>query len=301
MARGYRRVRSTIMRPTVQEVRSIQRRSTSHHLPQIEIPQYSSLGVREQTQELASWALGESSSVRTAGHHASASDSMLDGRTPPLSVLSDSEHGDTRDSTDSPRPDITSDVIEEVAEPVTPERDDPAVQSGQASGLSNLIKDNQAQGRDEESIGVGSYSEFDQRSSPSVFIDDVETNEATEASPLLPRERLPGRSYSSTPKAGDYATPRNIHLKGWWTKIKYEYRSMTYVVSHPQDWNIQEMGRNGMGAVTAVFLGLLLNILDALSYGGSADFVFASLKANRIPPRYDSLPSWGADLRKDRP
>jgi hypothetical protein len=227
--------------------------------------------VREQTQELASWALGESPNVRSTSHHASASDSVLDGRTPPISVRSDSEHGDARESTDSLRPDITGDVIEEVAEPVTPEREDPAAYPGHASGLSHLMRDRQAQGRDEGSTGVSSYTDFDQHSAPSVFIDDVETGEVTEASPLLPRERLPGRLYSSIQKDDGYAPPRNIHLKGWWAKTKHEYRSVVHTVSHPQEWDIREMGRTGMGAVTAVFLGLLLNILDALSYGRSTD------------------------------
>jgi SulP family sulfate permease len=224
--------------------------------------------VREQTQELASWALGESPNIRPTAHHASASDSVFDGRTPPLSVLSDSEHGDTRDSIDSTRPDIASDVIEEVAEPVTPEREDPDAHPGHTSGLSHLMKDSQAQGRDEDSVGVGSYTEFDQQSGPSVFIADVEPGAVTEASPLLPQERLPRPTYGSNQKDAGYAPPRNIHLKGWRVKIKHEYRSMIYAVSHPQEWNIQEMGRTGMGALTAVFLGLLLNILDALSYGG---------------------------------
>jgi SulP family sulfate permease len=255
--------------------------------------------VREQTQELASWALGESPSLRPSGIYASTSDSALDGRIPPLSALSDSEQGDTRTSIDSSRPDIIDDVIEEVSEPVSPEGEGSSAIAGHASGLSNLMKDRRSRGRDGDSIAVESFSEFDQRSGPSVFIDDVETGEVTEASPLLPRERLPGRSYNTNPKDAGHRVSRHIKMKKRWAKIKYEFDSLVYTVSHPRDWDAKQMAHDGLGAVAAVFLGLLLNILDALSYGESAAQVDASLQSNCTICRHDSVPTRRGDFRED--
>jgi SulP family sulfate permease len=247
--------------------------------------------VREQTQELASWALGESPSLRPSGLHASASDSVLDGRIPPFSALSDSEQGDTRTSIDSSRPDIIDDVIEEVSEPVSPEGEGSSAIAGPASGLSNLMKNNQTRGRDVDSIATGSYIEFDQRSGPSVFVNDVETGEVTEATPLLPRERLSGRSYSSNKKDGGIPRPQHVYSKSRWGKMKHEFDSLVYTATHPKDWDTKQMAHDGMGAVAAVFLGLLLNILDALSYGELAMQVGASLRSNCTNSRHDSVPA----------
>jgi hypothetical protein len=168
---------------------------------------------------------------------------------------------------ESSRPDVIDDVIEEVSEPVSPQENDYNPSAAHPSALSNLMRERLSPSRVGGKSQTSSYGESDQQSGPSVFIDDVDIGETTEASPLLPRERLPGRSYSSHQKDTRLPGPLKLHLKSRWAKIKYEYRSMVYTASHPKDWDVKQLVHDGSGAVAAVFLGLLLNILDALSYG----------------------------------
>src|ERR1700712_5036297 len=101
-------------------------------MPNLEQLQYSSVGVREQTQELASWALGDPAASRARAISTSESDSESQPRRG--SFLSDRGN-----SLDSARPD----VIEEVSEPVSPEDLSDGARSenrGNASALTDLIR-----------------------------------------------------------------------------------------------------------------------------------------------------------------
>lgn len=111
-----------------------------------------------------------------------------------------------------------------------------------------------------------SYNESDRHSSPSVFVEDVDSIEATEATPLLPRERLPRMSESSNKNIGYYG-PSKGYFKSRWAKVRHETGSLMHAVTHPNEWDVMQMVHDGTGALAAVFLGVLLNVLDALSYG----------------------------------
>jgi SulP family sulfate permease len=230
--------------------------------------------VREQTQELASWALGESPSYRPATirsyHPSSASDSGIEARPTAQSLFEDSEQGEERPSIDSSRADITEDVIEEVSEPVTPENEvDGGASLGQTSTLTELMRETVSRKRHSSNVDRDSgfsYIDSDRYSVPSVFVDDIESAEATEATPLIPRERIPRMSESSH-KAAGYYKPQKAHFKSPWAKFRHETESWIHTASHPKEWDVKRAVHDGTGALAAVFLGLLLNVLDALSYG----------------------------------
>ncbi|QDS74427.1 hypothetical protein FKW77_006102 [Venturia effusa] len=241
-------------------------RSFYHHASsgQLETPHYASQGVREQTQELASWALGDSHSYRSSSPNLfhTASDSDVESR-PRRS--SDSTQGEGRPSVDSTRPEM----IEEVSEPQSPE-DNGETTEPQPSALSNLIRDNYESGKNVQGYGTNSRypdSDSDHYSTPSVVIDDLE-DDVTERTTLLPTERLSGRPMTRTSKRpSGYGQKMEIHFKNHWAKIKYASRDVVQTLSHPQKWDLREISSVTIGATAAVFLGLLLNILDALSYG----------------------------------
>ena len=221
---------------------------------------------------MAHWALSESPSYRARPspppNDTTASDPEIVGRHRTLSVFSDSEQGDTRSSLDSSRPD----AIEEVFEPVSPKlnRDYGTDTSPPAAGLTNLIRDNEPQkrGRHYLSVGAsGAYPDTDSQSEISVVVDDFDAGEVTETSALLPRERLPvHRKSAKYPEQGLAEQPTTGVAKIWkW--YKFSAQEAIRKVTHPQKWDIPHMWEVGVGAIAAVFLGLLLNILDALSYG----------------------------------
>ncbi|KAE9979323.1 hypothetical protein EG328_000968 [Venturia inaequalis] len=234
----------------------------------LQTPQYASQGVREQTQELASWALGDSNSLRSGSpnpfHNASTSDSEFESRP---RRYSDSSHGDGRRSMDSARPDM----IQEVSEPQSPE-DTGDTTEFKPSALSNLIRHGSPpNGKDSKLLGYGTnsrYSDSDQYSTPSVLIDDVSEDGVTERTTLLPTERFSGRPISRASKSpAGYGQKMEMQFKSHWAKLKYASRDVAKTLSHPRQWDMRKVSSVTMGALTAVFLGLLLNVLDALSYG----------------------------------
>jgi SulP family sulfate permease len=245
----------------------------------VETPQYSSQGVREQTQELASWVLGDSVSLRSGSpnpfHNALGSESDFDGRS---RGYSDSTQGEGRQSLDSSKPDI----IEEVSEPQSPEdTGDAAETEAQPSALTNLIRDHSPPKSSKGFLGYGTnarYADSDQYTTPSVIVDDVDDG-VTETTTLLPRERLPGRSGGVSAKFSGYGEEMEIQFKNRWAKLKYTSQDVVRSLSHPKEWDLREISSVTIGAVAAVFLGLLLNILDALSYGKlTADLITALFK-----------------------
>lgn len=222
------------------------------------------------TQELATWALGESPSSRTLESHGhSSSDTEAEGRQKPGSVFSDSEQGEPRDSLDSSRPG----VIEEVSEPVSPEEheDQAAKPPAIPSALSHLLRSDAPKSRGHLAAGPsGSYTTDGRPSSPGVVISDIDAGEITESTSLLPRARLPEPTRKKWKDAG-YAERQWAPVKGKWATFQYELGSTWKSMRNPKEWNLRHASSVALGAVAAVFLGLLLNVLDALSYGMFAD------------------------------
>lgn len=116
--------------------------------------------------------------------------------------------------------------------------------------------------------GIASDDEEERHSRPSVLIDDVEVGKVTEITPLLPRERLSGRVENT--RYQDYRPPNKgfLHrLTNQLSQFKHDTENAFETIVHPRRWDVREALNSGVGMLSAVFLGVLLNILDGLSYG----------------------------------
>lgn len=99
----------------------------------------------------------------------------------------------------------------------------------------------------------------------------------TESAPLLPRERLPSY-YKPKPQPHADLEDDSRFQPGTWNRLGHHYPSLRHmsstihnVVLDPRQWDLRKLGRKVVvepaSMLPAVFLGLLLNLLDALSYG----------------------------------
>ncbi len=200
---------------------------------QLDQAHYSSSGVRDQTAELASLALSDN------GSH-------LDSSPPP------SAGGDEG----------FPEVIEEVSEPVTP---DGSHTSGNApiSALTIMIQDSSLHrpGRSEDT----DKTLLERSSSPPYEV----LPEVDEHTSLL-SDRKVSAAY------GDLSDMERQHElrqtpKAKWRAPARRLRACLYTITHLKTWSAkaicQEVVLHPVSLLPAVFLGLLLNILDALSYG----------------------------------
>ncbi|KAK5069587.1 hypothetical protein LTR64_008268 [Lithohypha guttulata] len=194
---------------------------------QLDPAQYSSEGLREQTAEIASLAYSDNT-----------------------------EHSPTRSEDGQEYPP----VIEEVSEPVTP-AESAHERSGEA--LLALIPDLPSP-----------VIEARRRTPPfehsSLDMYEGQEHDVDERTALLKDNKSPtafdGANETERQKPDNKST---LHL--WYGAASANIKSGCYTLSHPKTWS----GRAVLGSVVvrpakllpAVFLGLLLNILDALSYG----------------------------------
>lgn len=102
------------------------------------------------------------------------------------------------------------------------------------------------------------------------MVDDYDTGEVTETTGLLPRERLPApavRKPKYKHKDPGFAEQQKDAISKRWNWFKFSAKEAISKATNPKEWDVQKASTAAVGAVAAVFLGLLLNILDALSYG----------------------------------
>ncbi|KAJ4987935.1 cyclic nucleotide-binding domain-containing protein [Stagonosporopsis vannaccii] len=216
---------------------------TSHAFT--DTPQYSSLGVRERSAQLASYAL-DADDYQDRPRRQSFAEPESPGRRP----LSGSHDG--RGSIDSAR----GDTIEEDSEaetPVTvvggPQQADQGFFAWAASGR-----------RGSSASGV-----------PSVVVRD------TERTPLLPTARLPRApqqksSNDKTSKSRSRSPGKSLSLRfsDSLATGREHVRALRRTLTSPKTYTKDALLSGALSSaqtLTAVFLGLLLNILDALSYG----------------------------------
>lgn len=231
-----------------------------------ENPQYSSQGVREKTQELANYYLLDSNSIRsgdssTRNDAQGSSDSEQKGPRRARSSTNDSLQWESRESQDSMR----EEVIEEVSEPVSP------AEPGKDSSHTKLT------GRVEEDY-LRERKGQKRNDVPDVVVEDTDDISVGEQSTLLPKGRLtrpPQRStYGTTSDDemyGHVKKPRQRRIAAAISRVQQSLRTTFYTATHPKQWNRKALWTNCVVApvtpLPAVFLGLLLNILDGLSYG----------------------------------
>ncbi|EXJ58851.1 hypothetical protein A1O7_06281 [Cladophialophora yegresii CBS 114405] len=204
----------------------------------------SSAGLRDQTAELAAFALSDNASFL--------------GSSPPSSTA----------SSDDGYPD----VIEEVSEPVTPEGSeedhpgDPAV-----SGLTAMIQD--SSGKQEEEHTSKTDTSPRKKLNDPTSSNMLESTHADERTALLTERKADTIQYG---RVTDIERQNDTDRQGVGVRQKLrtsvdKLHSCGYVLSHPKTWSARTIYREAVvhpvSLLPAVFLGLLLNILDALSYG----------------------------------
>jgi SulP family sulfate permease len=216
---------------------------TSHGFT--DTPQYSSHGVRERSSQLASYAL-DADEYQDRPHRHSFVDS--DAASPRRAALL--ADPDRRSSLDVSLADETIDEDSEAESPVTViGRPQPA-----NAGFFSSWQDSQRKSSAPSRV-------------PSVLVQD------TERTPLLPTARhssqhsLPVQDLPKHPLPNaDLATRIKESFAAGWSHVAGVRRTLTNPKTYSKDALVSG-ALNSAQTLTGVFLGLLLNILDALSYG----------------------------------
>lgn len=225
---------------------------TSHGFA--DTPQYSSQGVRERSSQLASYALeAEDYQDRPHRHSFADADTFAGAH---ASLMSDQSEG--RSSQDTGR---WTDTIEEDSEAETPETVIGPQQADKSFFSARLRGD------------AARDAKIDPRNSsvPDVVVQD------TERTPLLPQTRLSridsqhkqkpvkGQSWEAPAKSG---LPRRVQES--FTAGREHVLGLGRSLTNPKNYTkdaLVSRAIDGVQITSGVFLGLLLNLLDALSYG----------------------------------
>lgn len=111
---------------------------------------------------------------------------------------------------------------------------------------------------------------------PDVVVTNEGADEMIETTPLLHEGRLP--SYNTAVRDPESSQQNQIHPQGTWDRILHQFPTpkvtgpkLHGIMSSPKSWDLRQIAHKVLvepvSMLPAVFLGLLLNLLDALSYG----------------------------------
>ncbi|QIX01610.1 hypothetical protein AMS68_007127 [Peltaster fructicola] len=220
-------------------------RSYIHHAAHgtTEPLQYSSSGVREQTADLSTSFLTESDHTGYAS--SDLPEPMLtEGSTVmlPEVIQERSEPGSPDETPGSRRPALLADTFEHKGTP-----------------------------RSEAAFSFSTNAPSRQASVPDVLV----TDEADENTPLLPQARLSSMRKRTHDSLEDQSDDIPV---GKWNRLGHHYptpkklwRRLYWHTTNPKSWDIKHILNavvlRPASMLPAVFLGVLLNLLDALSYG----------------------------------
>ncbi|KAK6005354.1 hypothetical protein QM012_008133 [Aureobasidium pullulans] len=284
-------------------------RSYIHHAAHgIQEPlQYSSSGVREQTAELSSSFLGDSDPLKTSqplnrqSQDSSSHRRSFDSASSPRQSLELAHHRRSVDSERSLGDDerlqkgqTRPEVIQEQSEPVSPE-----TSSSNLPDMPWHHADSQLHPRPRP------YSDV-----PSLIISEAGEDDADEETPLFGRQSSRRASAYKTLDGAqdgnedeeDIESQRLPRVRSWQT-LQHAYPSLRKVAAdgyriatHPKEWDMQQVFKTVVIkpalVMPSVFLGVLLNLLDALSYGiilfPLGEEVFSSMGADGVSMFYVS-------------
>lgn len=232
--------------------------------------------VRQDTAELATYLLSDKTSAQSSTFLSRRRSSQAPAPSSD-SLLVDDEDDDA-DGSLLP----SSDTIQEVSEPPSPanELEDDMPDEG-PSILSSLLRKSPPQSRQEASPErhVSLEPKRPRPTDEGAELQDDDMVEATENTPLLVTTSR--RSYQSNGRnsaVGDVEGQKPQARKDWLKGAKTLGHSLEKKLAHatkaatsPDVWNRRSLWRNVIVApvscLPAVVVGLLLNVLDALSYG----------------------------------
>lgn len=210
--------------------------------PSLDTPQYSSQGVRERSSQLASYALDAEEYQDRPHRHSFAEPDAASGRH--VSLLS--EYNGGRASPDS----AWTETIDEDSEPETPE---------------TVIGPDRSE---RNFFGPSSRKDGRKESVPNVAQD-------TERTPLLPVPRL--SRLDSRPKSQSQQTSEESSALSLSSRLQQNLGAgrdhvarLRRSATNPKNFTTKALASAAIASgqmASAVFLGLLLNILDSLSYG----------------------------------
>lgn len=257
----------------------LRRTSLTRRLASAEITQDSSEAVREDTAELASWALSDVTSIRSghspARHHIGSapnqrppqSDSNFAGRIEQDAL---SRH----ESIDSFRPGI----IEEVSEPASPHSVNSSRVSHGTSALTEMVRKSPV--TEEGCTETREDNILAKSGVQPVTVSEGIISQPDEQTALL----LEQLAYGSD-RSNQYGSVQDLENqeavgKGRISQFRRRLRRssehgghLIQRVTNPKSWDRKAIVEHGLrrpaNYVAPVILGLLLNILDALSYGKS--------------------------------
>lgn len=247
--------------------------------------------VREDTAELASYFLSDKKSTRSpsflARPRSQSSNLRRDG--PPRGVFSDDEddEGDAGGS---------SGTIVEVSEPPSPEEDEAIVENEGPSMLANMLRRSPPESSTDDLALPGGPSHLFGRTEPrapyeirpkagrletgmlSSSGDDIFPEAALETTPLL-RPKSQASSHRQNGYGEGCASDVDVDVEGqkphpprtWLSERATRMREFANMFRSPKTWNGKALAHTFLldpaRALPAVVVGLILNILDALSYG----------------------------------
>jgi SulP family sulfate permease len=258
--------------------------------------------VREDTAELASYLLSDGSTQRRP--------SFLQRNRPSSQEGLALEFGDA-DSTDgSVR--RSSGTILEVSEPPSPEEQEDGERTGEGEGpsaLANLLRRASPPSslQDHTNIPQARVENVDADQTQSSPIDETPhrpeaaATEISEYTPLLGRRTSGSGDSTSVDLEGQKTQARARWLRGLAErrqKAEHHVIRIAKIASSPRSWNGKAIWETAVvdpvSCLPAVAVGLLLNILDALSYGES--LTYGRKKNATDQSRYDSVSTWNASF-----
>jgi len=231
--------------------------------------------VREDTAELASYALSDKASIRSSSPSRRSAQTHLE---------SYFQHPMDGESASNRSEGLRNHIIEEVSEPVSPE-EDPIDRSPGTSVLTGLLRRSLSRSppdSEDEEDDDGSHGEeegeFDSRQGRLIITSNGIKLDATERTPLVRKGGSVETHHPDWIHAQRDIEAQEVRQKISWSKLqqamlwpKEKGYDIAKVVSNPSTWDRSAMWENAVlapaAAMPAVILGLLLNILDALSYG----------------------------------
>jgi sulfate permease, SulP family len=233
--------------------------------------QYSSYGVREQTAELASFAISES-----ALDNLSQSNGQRHSISHPEIFISnnDASRGSPGESSGRANARSRPYAIREVSEPVSPESSPEASPPAHfTSALTKMIQNSPPESSKDTRFAEETEA---RRGHTPPGREPLESEiTATEETSLLHKN-----PHDCTNKVGyskdleSQKTQKGPFMRRIQTASHLAFeksRASAYIVTHPKTWNPRKIWQSAIvqpvSVLPAVFLGLLLNILDALSYG----------------------------------
>ena len=230
----------------------------------VNIIRNASQGVREDTAELASWALSDIASNRSehspSRHHTPSTAQHQSYLSSQLDQDNQSRHA----SNTSSHPE----AIQEVSEPTSPQSSRSSQQSQCQSALTELIRNSPP--TEEDSPGTDEDEPPTTAGVHPVTVREGIISQPSERTVLLGKRTAYDSIKDLEGQQVARSEPRH-RIRAALQRSKGQTAHIVRIISSPKSWDRQDMLEYGIrqpaSFVPPVILGLLLNILDALSYG----------------------------------